>query len=104
MLPHPRYMALIKKIPYSTDDVMDNSVSLYTATKKINEMKAHAYSNLYNILPTGFLLFTVYGSAGCPNMAFFGYTNKLLKGETIEILNYGNCKRDFPMLMILWKV
>ena len=84
-----------KKVPYSTDDKVDNPVSLYAATKKSNELMAHAYSKLYNIPSTGLRFFTVYGSAGRPDMAYFGFTNKLLKGETIEIFNYGNCKRDF---------
>ena len=84
-----------KKIPYSTDDKVDNPVSLYAATKKSNELLAHAYSKLYNIPSTGLRFFTVYGPAGRPDMAYFGFTNKLLKGETIEIFNFGNCKRDF---------
>jgi len=84
-----------KKIPYSTDDKVDNPVSLYAATKKSNELMAHAYSKLYNIASTGLRFFTVYGPAGRPDMAYFGFTNKLIKGETIEIFNYGNCKRDF---------
>lgn len=84
-----------KKIPYSTDDKVDNPVSLYAATKKSNELMAHAYSKLYNIPSTGLRFFTVYGPAGRPDMAYFGFTNKLLKGEKIEIFNYGNCKRDF---------
>ena len=84
-----------KKIPYSTEDKVDNPVSLYAATKKSNELMAHAYSKLYNIPSTGLRFFTVYGPAGRPDMAYFGFTNKLLKGETIEIFNYGNCKRDF---------
>jgi len=84
-----------KKIPYSTDDKVDNPVSLYAATKKSNELMAHAYSKLYNIPSTGLRFFTVYGPAGRPDMAYFGFTNKLLKGETIRIFNYGNCKRDF---------
>ena len=84
-----------KKIPYSTDDKVDNPVSLYAATKKSNELMAHAYAKLYNIPSTGLRFFTVYGPAGRPDMAYFGFTNKLLKGETIEIFNYGNCKRDF---------
>ena len=84
-----------KKIPYSTDDKVDNPVSLYAATKKSNELMAHAYSKLYNIPSTGLRFFTVYGPAGRPDMAYFSFTNKLLKGETIEIFNYGNCKRDF---------
>lgn len=84
-----------KKIPYSTDDKVDNPVSLYAATKKSNELLAHAYSKLYNIPSTGLRFFTVYGPAGRPDMAYFGFTNKLLKGQTIEIFNYGNCKRDF---------
>lgn len=84
-----------KKVPYSTEDKVDNPVSLYAATKKSNELMAHAYSKLYNIPSTGLRFFTVYGPAGRPDMAYFGFTNKLLKGETIEIFNYGNCKRDF---------
>ena len=84
-----------KKIPYSTDDKVDNPVSLYAATKKSNELMAHAYSKLYNIPSTGLRFFTVYGPAGRPDMAYFGFTNKLLKGETIQIFNYGNCQRDF---------
>ena len=84
-----------KKIPYSTEDKVDNPVSLYAATKKSNELMAHAYSKLYSIPSTGLRFFTVYGPAGRPDMAYFGFTNKLLKGETIEIFNYGNCKRDF---------
>ena len=84
-----------KKIPYSTDDKVDNPVSLYAATKKSNELLAHAYSKLYNIPSTGLRFFTVYGPAGRPDMAYFGFTNKLLKGEKIQIFNYGNCKRDF---------
>ncbi len=83
------------KIPYSTDDKVDNPVSLYAATKKSNELMAHAYSKLYNIPSTGLRFFTVYGPAGRPDMAYFGFTNKLIRGETIEIFNYGNCKRDF---------
>ena len=84
-----------KKVPYSTDDKVDNPVSLYAATKKSNELMAHAYAKLYNIPSTGLRFFTVYGPAGRPDMAYFGFTNKLLKGETIQIFNYGNCKRDF---------
>jgi nucleoside-diphosphate-sugar epimerase len=84
-----------KKVPYSTDDKVDNPVSLYAATKKSNELLAHAYSKLYNIPSTGLRFFTVYGPAGRPDMAYFGFTNKLLRGETIQIFNYGNCKRDF---------
>ena len=84
-----------KKIPYSTDDKVDNPVSLYAATKKSNELMAHAYSKLYNIPSTGLRFFTVYGPAGRPDMAYFGFTNKLIRGETIEIFNYGNCMRDF---------
>ena len=83
------------KIPYSTDDKVDNPVSLYAATKKSNELMAHAYSKLYNIPTTGLRFFTVYGPAGRPDMAYFGFTNKLISGKTIEIFNYGNCKRDF---------
>ena len=84
-----------KKIPYSTDDKVDNPVSLYAATKKSNELMAHAYSKLYNIPSTGLRFFTVYGPAGRPDMAYFGFTDKLLNGDTIQIFNYGNCKRDF---------
>lgn len=84
-----------KKVPYSTEDKVDNPVSLYAATKKSNELMAHSYSKLYNIPSTGLRFFTVYGPAGRPDMAYFGFTNKLLKGETIQIFNYGNCKRDF---------
>lgn len=84
-----------KKVPYSTDDKVDNPVSLYAATKKSNELMAHAYSKLYNIPSTGLRFFTVYGPAGRPDMAYFGFTNKLVDGDTIKIFNYGNCKRDF---------
>ena len=84
-----------KKIPYSTDDKVDNPVSLYAATKKSNELLAHAYSKLYNIPSTGLRFFTVYGPAGRPDMAYFGFTNKLREGKTIQIFNFGNCKRDF---------
>lgn len=84
-----------KKVPYSTDDKVDNPVSLYAATKKSNELLAHAYSKLYNIPSTGLRFFTVYGPAGRPDMAYFGFTNKLVKGETIQIFNYGHCQRDF---------
>lgn len=84
-----------KKVPFSTDDKVDNPVSLYAATKKSNELLAHAYSKLYDIPTTGLRFFTVYGPMGRPDMAYFGFTNKLIKGETIEIFNYGNCKRDF---------
>ena len=84
-----------KKVPYSTDDKVDNPVSLYAATKKSNELMAHAYSKLYNIPSTGLRFFTVYGPAGRPDMAYFGFTNKLVNDETIKIFNYGNCKRDF---------
>ncbi|MFS2349707.1 NAD-dependent epimerase/dehydratase family protein [Bacteroides xylanisolvens] len=84
-----------KTVPYSTDDKVDNPVSLYAATKKSNELMAHAYSKLYNIPSTGLRFFTVYGPAGRPDMAYFGFTDKLVKGETIKIFNYGNCKRDF---------
>lgn len=84
-----------KKVPYSTDDKVDNPVSLYAATKKSNELLAHSYSKLYNIPSTGLRFFTVYGPAGRPDMAYFGFTNKLRRGETIQIFNYGNCKRDF---------
>lgn len=84
-----------KKVPYSTEDKVDNPVSLYAATKKSNELLVHAYSKLYNIPSTGLRFFTVYGPAGRPDMAYFGFTNKLLAGKTIEIFNYGNCKRDF---------
>ncbi len=87
-----------KKIPYSTDDKVDNPVSLYAATKKSNELIAHAYSKLYNIPSTGLRFFTVYGPAGRPDMAYFSFTNKLIKGDTIEIFNYGNCKRDFTFV------
>ncbi|MBQ8564846.1 MAG: GDP-mannose 4,6-dehydratase [Bacteroidaceae bacterium] len=87
-----------KKVPYSTDDKVDNPVSLYAATKKSNELLAHSYSKLYNIPSTGLRFFTVYGPAGRPDMAYFGFTNKLRKGETIEIFNYGNCKRDFTFV------
>ena len=87
-----------KKVPYSTDDKVDNPVSLYAATKKSNELMAHAYSKLYNIPSTGLRFFTVYGPAGRPDMAYFGFTNKLMKGETIKIFNYGNCKRDFTYI------
>ena len=87
-----------KKVPYSTDDKVDNPVSLYAATKKSNELMAHAYSKLYNIPSTGLRFFTVYGPCGRPDMAYFGFTNKLLKGETIQIFNYGNCKRDFTFV------
>ena len=87
-----------KKIPYSTDDKVDNPVSLYAATKKSNELMAHAYSKLYNIPSTGLRFFTVYGPAGRPDMAYFGFTNKLVNGETIKIFNYGNCKRDFTFV------
>ena len=84
-----------KKVPYSTDDKVDNPVSLYAATKKSNELMAHSYSKLYNIPSTGLRFFTVYGPAGRPDMAYFGFTNKLVNGDTIQIFNYGNCKRDF---------
>lgn len=84
-----------KKVPYSTDDKVDNPVSLYAATKKSNELMAHAYSKLYNIPSTGLRFFTVYGPAGRPDMAYFGFTNKLIRGESIQIFNYGNCQRDF---------
>ena len=84
-----------KKVPFSTDDRVDNPVSLYAATKKSNELFAHCYSKLYDIPTTGLRFFTVYGPAGRPDMAYFGFTNKLLKGETIQIFNYGNCRRDF---------
>ena len=87
-----------KKIPYSTDDKVDNPVSLYAATKKSNELMAHSYSKLYNIPSTGLRFFTVYGPAGRPDMAYFGFTNKLCAGKTIEIFNYGNCKRDFTFV------
>ena len=87
-----------KKVPYSTEDKVDNPVSLYAATKKSNELMAHAYSKLYNIPSTGLRFFTVYGPAGRPDMAYFGFTNKLIKGETIEIFNYGNCNRDFTYI------
>lgn len=87
-----------KKVPYSTDDKVDNPVSLYAATKKSNELLAHAYSKLYDIPSTGLRFFTVYGPAGRPDMAYFGFTDKLIKGETIKIFNYGNCKRDFTYI------
>lgn len=87
-----------KKVPYSTEDKVDNPVSLYAATKKSNELLAHSYSKLYNIPSTGLRFFTVYGPAGRPDMAYFGFTNKLLKGEKIQIFNYGNCKRDFTYI------
>ena len=87
-----------KKVPYSTDDKVDNPVSLYAATKKSNELMAHAYSKLYNIPSTGLRFFTVYGPAGRPDMAYFGFTDKLVRGETIKIFNYGNCKRDFTYI------
>ncbi len=87
-----------KKVPYSVEDKVDNPVSLYAATKKSNELLAHAYSKLYNIPSTGLRFFTVYGPAGRPDMAYFGFTNKLIKGETIEIFNYGNCERDFTYI------
>ena len=87
-----------KKVPYSTEDKVDNPVSLYAATKKSNELMAHAYSKLYNIPSTGLRFFTVYGPAGRPDMAYFGFTNKLREGKTIEIFNYGNCKRDFTYI------
>ena len=87
-----------KKVPYSTDDKVDNPVSLYAATKKSNELMAHAYAKLYNIPSTGLRFFTVYGPAGRPDMAYFGFTNKLVKGDTIKIFNYGNCKRDFTYI------
>ena len=87
-----------KKVPYSTEDKVDNPVSLYAATKKSNELMAHSYSKLYNIPSTGLRFFTVYGPAGRPDMAYFGFTNKLINGETIQIFNYGNCKRDFTYI------
>lgn len=87
-----------KKVPYSTEDKVDNPVSLYAATKKSNELMAHAYSKLYNIPSTGLRFFTVYGPAGRPDMAYFGFTNKLVAGDTIQIFNYGNCKRDFTYI------
>ena len=87
-----------KKVPFSTDDKVDNPVSLYAATKKSNELLAHSYSKLYNIPSTGLRFFTVYGPAGRPDMAYFGFTNKLIKGETIQVFNYGNCKRDFTFV------
>lgn len=87
-----------KKVPFSTDDMVDHPVSLYAATKKSNELFAHAYSKLYNIPTTGLRFFTVYGPAGRPDMAYFGFTNKLVNGETIKIFNYGNCKRDFTFV------
>ena len=87
-----------KKVPFSTDDKVDNPISLYAATKKSNELMAHCYSKLYDIPSTGLRFFTVYGPAGRPDMAYFGFTNKLIKGETIKIFNYGNCKRDFTYI------
>ena len=87
-----------KKVPYSTDDKVDNPVSLYAATKKSNELMAHAYSKLYNIPSTGLRFFTVYGPAGRPDMAYFGFTDKLVRGEKIQIFNYGDCKRDFTYI------
>lgn len=87
-----------KKVPYSTDDKVDNPVSLYAATKKSNELMAHAYSKLYDIPSTGLRFFTVYGPAGRPDMAYFGFTDKLLRGETIKIFNYGDCRRDFTYI------
>lgn len=87
-----------RKVPYSTDDKVDNPVSLYAATKKSNELMAHAYSKLYNIRSTGLRFFTVYGPAGRPDMAYFGFTDKLVKGESIKIFNYGNCRRDFTYI------
>lgn len=87
-----------EKVPYSTDDKVDHPVSLYAATKKSNELMAHSYSKLYNIPSTGLRFFTVYGPAGRPDMAYFGFTNKLIKGENIQIFNYGNCKRDFTYI------
>lgn len=87
-----------EKVPYSTDDKVDNPISLYAATKKSNELMAHCYSKLYNIPSTGLRFFTVYGPAGRPDMAYFGFTNKLIKGEKIQIFNYGNCKRDFTYI------
>ena len=87
-----------QKVPYSTDDKVDNPVSLYAATKKSNELMAHAYSKLYNIPSTGLRFFTVYGPAGRPDMAYFGFTDKLCKGETIQIFNWGNCQRDFTYI------
>lgn len=98
MLPHLLYTALIKKVPYSTDDKVDNPVSLYAATKKSNELLAHAYAKLYNIPCTGLRFFTVYGPAGRPDMAYFGFTDKLCAGKTIQIFNYGNCQRDFTYI------
>lgn len=93
-----RSTAATKKVPYSTDDKADSPVSLYAATKKSNELMAHAYSKLYNIPSTGLRFFTVYGPAGRPDMAYFGFTDKLLRGETISIFNFGNCKRDFTYI------
>lgn len=87
-----------KKVPYSTEDKVDNPVSLYAATKKSNELMAHAYSKLYNIPSVGLRFFTVYGPAGRPDMAYFGFTDKLVKGENIKIFNYGNCQRDFTYI------
>ena len=92
------YPGHLLKVPYSTEDKVDNPVSLYAATKKSNELMAHAYSKLYNIPSTGLRFFTVYGPAGRPDMAYFGFTNKLIKGEKIQIFNYGNCKRDFTYI------
>ena len=86
------------KVPYATEDKVDNPISLYAATKKSNELFAHSYSKLYNIPSTGLRFFTVYGSEGCPDMAYFSFTNKLIKGDTIQIFNYGNCKRDFTFV------
>ena len=93
-----RWISSNKKVPYSTDDKVDKPVSLYSATKKSNELLAHSYSKLYNIPSTGLRFFTVYGPAGRPDMAYVGFTNKLLAGETIKIFNYGNCKRDFTYI------
>lgn len=92
-----------KKVPFSTDDRVDNPVSLYTATKKSNELFAHCYSKLYDISTTGLRFFTVYGPAGRPDMAYFGFTNKLLAGKTIQIYNYGNCRRDFTYIDDSWR-
>ena len=86
------------KVPYATEDKVDNPISLYAATKKSNELFAHSYSKLHNIPSTGLRFFTVYGSEGCPDMAYFSFTNKLIKGDTIQIFNYGNCKRDFTFV------
>lgn len=98
MLHHLLFMVLMKKVPYSTEDKVDNPVSLYAATKKSNELFAHAYSKLYDIPCTGLRFFTVYGPMGRPDMAYFGFADKLRKGESIKIFNYGKCKRDFTYI------